>query len=123
LPGVCRSSGSCARCACTTATRSATGWRRRASELQAALASLGDDPSAVAGLVRKEFKLRLAPQGGLSDTVRGTRSAHAGLQRAALQAARRAILAMRADDEIADDAFHVEEELDWLAMTAANDEG
>jgi hypothetical protein len=30
---------------------------------------------------------------------------------------------MRADDEIADDAFHVEEELDWLEMTAANDEG
>ena len=73
--------------------------------------------------MRKELKLRLALQGALTDAARDTRSAHAGLQRAALQAARRAILAMRADDEIADDAFHViEEELDWLEMTAGNDD-
>lgn len=35
----------------------------------------------------------------------------------ALQAARRAVLAMRASDEIGDDAFHhIEEEPDWLEM-------
>ena len=77
----------------------------------------------MAGLVRKELKLRLAPQGASSDAARDTRFAHAGVQRAALPAARRAILVMRADDEIADDAFHViAEELDWLEMTAGNDD-
>jgi CPA1 family monovalent cation:H+ antiporter len=35
----------------------------------------------------------------------------------AVAAARRAVLAMRASDEIGDDAFHqMEEELDWLEM-------
>jgi CPA1 family monovalent cation:H+ antiporter len=34
-----------------------------------------------------------------------------------VQAARQAVLAMRANDEIGDDAFHqIEEELDWLEM-------
>ena len=35
-----------------------------------------------------------------------TRSAHGEIHRAALQAARQAVLAMRANDEIGDDAFH-----------------
>jgi CPA1 family monovalent cation:H+ antiporter len=40
------------------------------------------------------------------------------LQRVALHAARDAVLAMRASDEIGVDAFHqMEEELDWLEMT------
>ena len=44
-------------------------------------------------------------------------SAHGELYRAALKAARQAVLAMRANDEIGDDAFHrVEEELDWIEM-------
>jgi len=34
-----------------------------------------------------------------------------------LVAARKAVLAMRANDDIGDDAFHrIEEELDWLEM-------
>lgn len=46
-----------------------------------------------------------------------TRSAHSEIYRGALQAAREAVLAMRANDEIGDDAFHrIEEELDWLEM-------
>ena len=46
-----------------------------------------------------------------------SRSAHGELHRGALQAARQAVLAMRANDEIGDDAFHrIEEELDWLEM-------
>ena len=45
------------------------------------------------------------------------RSAHGELHRRALEAARQAVLAMRANDEIGDDAFHrIEEELDWLEM-------
>ena len=47
---------------------------------------------------------------------RGT-TAHGDIHRGALQAARQAVLAMRASDEIGDDAFHqMEEELDWLEM-------
>ncbi len=39
--------------------------------------------------------------------------------RRALQAARQAVLDMRANDEIGDDAFHrVEEKLDWLEMAS-----
>jgi hypothetical protein len=35
---------------------------------------------------------------------------------------RQAVLAMRADDEIGEDAFHlIEEELDWLEMASARD--
>ena len=35
----------------------------------------------------------------------------------ALQAARQEVIAMRANDEIGDNAFHqIEEELDWLEM-------
>jgi hypothetical protein len=46
-------------------------------------------------------------------------SAHADLQRRAVDAARQAVLAMRASDEIGDDAFHqIEEELDWLEMAS-----
>ena len=52
-----------------------------------------------------------------ADAGDATRSAHSELHRGALQAARQAVLAMRANDEIGDDAFHqIEEELDWLEM-------
>ena len=45
------------------------------------------------------------------------RSAHRHLHRRALLAARQAVFAMRASDEIGDDAFHqLEEELDWIEM-------
>ena len=46
-----------------------------------------------------------------------SRSAHGEMHRAALQAARQAVLVMRASDEIGDYAFHrIEEELDWIEM-------
>ena len=58
---------------------------------------------------------RIAPPD--ADAGGATRSAHSELFRGALQAARRAVLAMRANDEIGDNAFHqIEEELDWLEM-------
>jgi CPA1 family monovalent cation:H+ antiporter len=45
------------------------------------------------------------------------------MHRAALQAAREAVLAMRANDEIGDDAFHqLEEELDGLEMAGGGRE-
>jgi hypothetical protein len=89
----------------------------RERALRAGLASLGRDQSPVAELVRQEFTARLAYE--RSDANRGdaTHSAHSELLHGALQAARQAVLAMRANDEIGDDAFHrIEEELDWLEM-------
>ena len=43
--------------------------------------------------------------------------------RRAVQAARQAVLAMRASHEIGDDAFHqMEEELDWIEMAGGGKE-
>jgi monovalent cation/hydrogen antiporter len=87
----------------------------RERALRAALSSVGDDRSPVADLVRSEFTARLAHPG--ADSGSAGRSAHDEIRRAALHAARQAVLAMRANDEIGDDAFHrMEEELDWLDM-------
>ena len=53
-----------------------------------------------------------------------TRSEQIELRRLAVEAARQAVIAMRASDEIGDDAFHqIEEELDWLEMTAPRTAG
>jgi CPA1 family monovalent cation:H+ antiporter len=95
----------------------------RERALSAGLASLENDRSPVAELVRREFRARLAyEEGDVEDS--GARAAHTELYRRALQAARQALFAMRANDEIGDDAFHrIEEELDWLEMASAgNDE-
>ena len=46
------------------------------------------------------------------------RFAHSDIHRRAVEAARQAVHAMRASDEIGDDAFHqMEEELDWIEMS------
>jgi CPA1 family monovalent cation:H+ antiporter len=93
--------------------------RRTAREraLRAGLASLARDRSPGAELVRQEFTARLADERPDADAGAAARSAHRELFRGALQAARQAVLAMRANDEIGEDAFHqVEEELDWLEM-------
>jgi Na+/H+ antiporter len=88
----------------------------RAGALRAALETFADDRSPVAELLRKEFKTRL-----MEDRPDGPggawRASHSEKRRAALQAARQAVLAMRSSEEIGDDAFHrIEEELDWLEM-------
>jgi CPA1 family monovalent cation:H+ antiporter len=88
----------------------------RARVLQAGLATIERDPSPMAESVRKEFKTRMGTASPQQDQER--RSAHAELYRAALHAGRQAILAMRNNHEIGDDAFHVmEEELDWMEMS------
>ena len=88
----------------------------RERALQAGLARLADDGSPVADSVRQEFTTHLAG-GDQADGSDGVRSEHGRLHREALKAAREAVFAMRANDEIGDDAFHeVEEELDWLEM-------
>lgn len=89
----------------------------RERALQAGLASFAEDRSPVAELVRKELKSRLAPERADAATSNAMRSMHSDIYRGAIQAARQTILAMRAKDEIGDDAFHrMEQELDWLEM-------
>ena len=89
----------------------------RERALQAGLATLADDESPVADFVRQEFMAHLTQAEGEADTADPTPSAHDELHRRVLEAARHAVLAMRANDEIGDDAFHqIEEELDWLEM-------
>ena len=89
--------------------------RQRA--LRAGLASFAHDESSVANAVRQEFTAHLASERAGGDAGDPTRSAHGEIHRSALQAARQAVIAMRASDEIGDDAFHrIEEELDWLEM-------
>src|SRR6516165_3919488 len=93
----------------------------RERALRAALASLARDRSPVAELVYQELRARLAYERSDADEGGGTRSEHSELLRGALQAARQAVLAMRASGEIGDDAFHrMEEELDWLEMAGGS---
>lgn len=95
--------------------REVTAARERA--LRAALASVADDRSPIAELVRQEFTARLAHGRAECDSNPASRAAYGDLHGAALSAARRTVLAMRNNDEISDDAFHrVEEEMDWLEM-------
>jgi CPA1 family monovalent cation:H+ antiporter len=91
----------------------------RARALRAGLAAFEHDRSPVADAIREELAMQLAP--GRREGSDARRSAHAEIYRAALHAARQAVLAMRASDEIGDDAFHVmEEELDWLEMAVGS---
>jgi Na+/H+ antiporter len=95
----------------------------RERALRAGLGSFAQNRSPVAELVRREFTAHLAHERAEADPSDITRSNHRDIYRGALQAARQALLDMRASDEIGDDAFHLmEEELDWLEMADARDE-
>jgi NhaP-type Na+/H+ or K+/H+ antiporter len=97
-------------------SRELSAARERA--LHAGLAALEHDKSPAADAIREEFAAHLIVREGANST----RSPHGEIHRAALQAARRAVLLMRANDEIGDDAFHVmEEELDWLEMAVGGE--
>jgi CPA1 family monovalent cation:H+ antiporter len=88
----------------------------RERALAAALASLEDHRSPRADAIRHELTEHLHEDAPSSTATRdgGT---HGDMHDTAVAAARRAVLAMRASDEIGDDAFHqMEEELDWLEM-------
>jgi monovalent cation/hydrogen antiporter len=89
----------------------------RARALQVGLAISAHDQSPAAEAVRQEFAAHLAGGAVATDSDGAIELAHDSLRRTAIEAARQAILAMRANDEIGDDAFHqIEEELDWLEM-------
>ena len=88
----------------------------RERALGAGLASLPNDQSPIAKAVRHEFTAHLTDAEAAAN-AETPRSSHSQLHRGAVEAARQAVLAMRANDEIGDDAFHqIEEELDWLEM-------
>jgi len=92
----------------------------RERALRAGLASFAHDESPVADAVRQEFTAHLAHEERDTGPGDSAQAAHSELHRGALQAARQAVLAMRASDEIGDDAFHrIEEELDWLEMAGS----
>jgi Na+/H+ antiporter len=85
--------------------------------LEAALATFAEDTSPSAEAVRQEFASHLKRAAADSEGADASVSAHEEIHRRALVAARRAVLDMRARDEIGDDAFHrLEEELDWFEM-------
>src|SRR4051812_49234887 len=89
----------------------------RERALLAGLASLDGDRSPAADLVRQEFTAHLRPVSMEAESGAEGGRAHRDVHGAAVRAARRAVLAMRASDAIGDDAFHqTEEELDWLEM-------
>src|SRR3954464_8963710 len=95
----------------------------REAALRAALASFAEDTSPIAEAVRQEFAAHLS-RADDGDHREAGGSPHGDIHRAALQAARQAVIAMRANDEIGDDAFHtIEEELDWLEMAGGTRPG
>ncbi len=101
--------------------RELTSARERA--LRAAVASVAGNDSPTAILVRQQFTARFSSHGALLHPRASVRSSHDEIHGRALQAARQAVLAMRASDEIGDDAFHqVEQELDWLEVAGSRKE-
>jgi NhaP-type Na+/H+ or K+/H+ antiporter len=93
----------------------------RERALQAGLASLDGDRSPAADLVRQEFTAHLRPVSMEAESGAERGRAHRDVHGAAVRAARRAVLAMRANDAIGDDAFHqMEQELDWLEMAGGS---
>jgi Na+/H+ antiporter len=94
-----------------------------ARALEAALATVMHQQSAAAETVRQKFKAHLIFELGATEAVNEKSSAHRELHSEALHAARQAVLAMRARDEIGDDAFHrIEEKLDWIEMASGSPE-
>ena len=86
----------------------------RERALRAGLASFAGDRSPAADFVRQAFTARL---GADSSGAHSADTAPREIYQAALGAARQAVLAMRGNDEIGDDAFHqLEEELDRLEI-------
>ncbi len=87
----------------------------RACALRAGLAALEHEQSPLASAMRQALAMRLASEAHAGGGARHFITAQ--VPRAALRAARQAVLTMRANGEIGDDAFHmVEEDLDWLEM-------
>jgi Na+/H+ antiporter len=97
--------------------REVSAARERA--LRAGLASFASDSSPAAEFARQALTARL---GFEPSDPRAGEIAHRQIYGKAVDKARQAILAMRANDEIGDDAFHkLEEELDQLEIAVRSD--
>ena len=84
----------------------------RTEAFDAGLKSIAQVHTPDADAVRKRFASLAHYRQGCEGT-----EGHGALYAQALRASRKKILAMRANDDIGDDAFHdIEEELDWLEM-------
>ena len=91
----------------------------RERALRAGLALLDGDRSPVADAVRLEFIAHLGSVEANAEEGEARRFAHRDIHVGAVQAAREVVIAMRANEEIGDDAFHqLEEELDWIEMAS-----
>src|SRR5262249_24338243 len=94
--------------------------RQRA--LRAGLAIFDHDRSPDAEAVRLELIAHLGSMHDYADAD-SPRVRHGDIHRQAIEAARQAVHAMRASDEIGDDAFHLmEQELDWIEMASVTQE-
>ncbi len=92
----------------------------RERALRDGLAWFERDGSPIAEAVRQEFIAHLGIVEAEAGDGQSRRLAHRDLHGRALQAARQSVLAMRANEEIGDDAFHqLEEELDWIEMSGS----
>src|SRR6266404_31425 len=88
----------------------------RERAVRAGLESIAEDRSPAAERIRETFRARL---GAWETGAPGARLAPVEPMARGLRAARQALLAMRDNEEIGDDAFHrLEQELDWLEMAA-----
>jgi CPA1 family monovalent cation:H+ antiporter len=86
--------------------------------LAAALTEVPREASPAAELVRKDFKVRLGRVTGAPGAPASWGAGYEAAHRAALQAARRSLLAMRDSGDIGDDAFHaLENDLDWMEVS------
>jgi CPA1 family monovalent cation:H+ antiporter len=95
----------------------------RARALRAGITLLEHDRSPAAEAVRQEFIAHLGSADANPEEAEVRRVGHRHIHRRALRAARQAVLAMRASEEIGDDAFHLmEEELDWIEMSGGGKE-
>jgi monovalent cation/hydrogen antiporter len=84
----------------------------------AAIAALDGNTSPLSDAIRVELQSALLNANGATSSDEDT--SPTGLRLSAVRAARRALLAMRANGEIGDDAFHrLEEEIDRLELSAS----
>src|SRR5262245_14034050 len=91
----------------------------RERALRAGLERLEGDRSPVVDAVRQEFIAHLGSREANLKEGEARRFAHRDIHIQAVKAARDVVLAMRANEEIGDDAFHqLEEELDWIEMAS-----
>ena len=92
--------------------------RARATAYRAAIASLDGDHSPLADAFRVELEAALSQSDG-HGIPDGADAPGDRLRLRAVEAARRAVLGMRSNGEIGDDAFHrLEEELDRVELSA-----